>query len=42
MHLEPVILSKLDNIHPLLSFYMGNNTPYRQEFIINNLVLVED
>lgn len=42
MRLEPVILSKLDTIHQLLSFYMGNNTPERQEFIINNLVLVED
>ncbi|MCX7862615.1 MAG: type IIA DNA topoisomerase subunit B [Bacteroidales bacterium] len=42
MRLEPVILSKLDTIHQLLSFYMGNNTPKRQEFIINNLVLVED
>ncbi len=42
MHLQPVILSKLDTIHPLLSFFMGNNTPERQEYIINNLVLVED
>jgi topoisomerase-4 subunit B len=42
MQLEPVILSKQDTINQLLTFYMGNNTPERQEFIINNLVLVED
>ncbi len=42
MKLEPVILSKSDTIHQLLSFYMGANTPERQDFIINNLVLVED
>lgn len=42
MRLEPVTLSKNDTIHQLLSFYMGNNTPERQDFIINNLKLVED
>lgn len=42
MRLEPVKLSKDDTINQLLSFYMGNNTPERQDFIINNLQLVED
>lgn len=42
MRLESVKLSKDDTIHQLLNFYMGNNTPERQDFIINNLQLVED
>ncbi|MGQ9846919.1 MAG: toprim domain-containing protein, partial [Bacteroidales bacterium] len=42
MRLEPVKLSKDDTINQLLLFYMGNNTPERQDFIINNLQLVED
>ncbi len=40
MRLEPVKLSKDDTINQLLLFYMGNNTPERQDFIINNLQLV--
>ncbi len=42
IRLEPVKLSKNDTIHQLLTFYMGSNTPERQDFIINNLQLVED
>lgn len=42
MRLEAVKLSKDDTINQLLLFYMGNNTPERQDFIINNLQLVED
>ncbi len=42
MRLETVKLSKDDTINQLLLFYMGNNTPERQDFIINNLQLVED
>lgn len=42
MRLEPVTLSKNDTIYSLLDFYMGNNTPERQEFIINNLIIEED
>lgn len=37
MRLEPVILKKDDHILPLLEFYMGKNTPERQDFIIDNL-----
>jgi len=37
IRLEPVILKKEDSIKQLLSFYMGKNTPERQEFIVNNL-----
>ncbi|HOE39608.1 MAG TPA: DNA topoisomerase IV subunit B [Bacteroidales bacterium] len=42
IRLEPVTLSKADQIQPLLEFYMGKNTPERQEFIINNLRIEED
>ncbi|HPF10283.1 MAG TPA: DNA topoisomerase IV subunit B [Flavobacteriaceae bacterium] len=37
MRLDPVMLDKAMSIEELLSFYMGKNTPDRQEFIINNL-----
>ncbi len=37
IRLDPVILKKEDSIKQLLSFYMGKNTPERQEFIVNNL-----
>ncbi len=37
MRLEPVIINKESPIDKLLEFYMGKNTPDRQEFIINNL-----
>jgi len=35
--LDPVMLDKTISIEELLSFYMGKNTPTRQEFIIENL-----
>lgn len=37
MRLDPVMLDKDMSIEDLLSFYMGKNTPSRQEFIIDNL-----
>ena len=37
IRLEPVILHKDSSIHDILSFYMGKNTPDRQNFIIDNL-----
>ncbi len=37
IRLDPVMLDKTMSIEELLSFYMGKNTPDRQEFIINNL-----
>ncbi|WP_339712793.1 DNA topoisomerase IV subunit B [uncultured Kriegella sp.] len=37
IRLEPVMLDKAMSIEELLNFYMGKNTPDRQEFIINNL-----
>src|SRR5690554_3840043 len=37
MRLDPVMIDKSMSIDELLSFYMGKNTPERQEFIIENL-----
>lgn len=37
IRLDPVMLDKAASIEQLLSFYMGKNTPDRQDFIINNL-----
>ncbi|MFK7050969.1 DNA topoisomerase IV subunit B [Flavobacterium columnare] len=37
IRLDPVMLDKATSIEKLLEFYMGKNTPDRQEFIIKNL-----
>lgn len=37
IRLEPVMLTKDASIDEILSYYMGKNTPARQEFIIENL-----
>ena len=37
IRLDPIMLDKEMSIEELLEFYMGKNTPSRQEFIINNL-----
>lgn len=37
IRLDPVVIDKSMSIEQLLEFYMGKNTPDRQEFIINNL-----
>jgi len=37
IRLQPVILSKDSHLVKLLEFYMGKNTPDRQDFIIDNL-----
>jgi len=42
IRLDPVTLSKTDSISGLLKFYMGTNTPERQDFIIENLRIEED
>ncbi len=42
MRLDPVLLRKDNNIRELLDFYMGKNTPERQDFIIANLKKEED
>ena len=42
IRLKPVILRKDTSIQKLLSYYMGKNTPDRQEFIIDNLRIEKD
>jgi topoisomerase IV subunit B len=42
MRLDPVSLNKDDLVNQLLPFYMGKNTPDRQDFIIENLRVEED
>lgn len=42
IRLEPVMLDKAISIEELLKFYMGKNTPDRQEFIIENLKVEVD
>ena len=37
MRLEPVLLEEGKGVKDMLTFYMGKNTPIRQEFIIKNL-----
>ncbi|MDC1024748.1 DNA topoisomerase IV subunit B [Flavobacteriales bacterium] len=42
MRLDPVIVGSEAKIQDILKYYMGKNTPQRQEFIINNLKIEED
>ena len=42
IRLDPVILSRGMTIKDVLTFYMGKNTPERQEFIIENLKVEKD
>jgi len=42
MRLEPLMLDNSTSISKLLSYYMGKNTPERQDFIIENLRVEKD
>jgi len=42
MRLEPVRMKKNDSVVGFLEFFMGKNTPDRQDFIIDNLRIEED
>lgn len=42
MRLEPVRMKKNDSLNGFLEFYMGKNTPERQDFVIENLRIEED
>jgi topoisomerase-4 subunit B len=42
IRLQPVRLKKEDDLKDILEFYMGKNTPERQDFIINRLRVEED
>jgi len=42
MRLEPVQMKKHESMTQMLEFYMGKNTPERQDFIIENLYVEKD
>jgi topoisomerase IV subunit B len=42
IRLEPVLMKKTDPYTQFLEFYMGKNTPERQDFIIENLRVEEE
>ena len=42
IRLEPVMITKDAGVQELLDFYMGKNTPGRQQFIIENLKVEKD
>ncbi len=42
IRLDRVTMRKEDLLKELLEFYMGKNTPERQSFIIENLVVEDD
>lgn len=42
MRLDPVVMKKHESVSQMLEFYMGKNTPDRQEFIIDNLYVEKD
>jgi topoisomerase-4 subunit B len=42
IRLQPVLLHKDSHLQKILEFYMGKNTPDRQEFIIENLRIEMD
>jgi len=42
IRLDPVLMKKHESVGQMLEFYMGKNTPDRQEFIIENLYVEKD
>ncbi len=42
MRLEPLMIEEKTSINKLLGYYMGKNTPERQDFIIGNLRVEKD
>jgi len=42
IRLEPVLISQDETLHSLLDYYMGKNTPERQDFIIGKLRIEKD
>ncbi|WP_167614486.1 DNA topoisomerase IV subunit B [Maribellus sediminis] len=42
MRLDPVLMKKHESVAQMLEFYMGKNTPERQDFIIDNLYVEKD
>jgi topoisomerase-4 subunit B len=42
IRLEPIVMKKHESVAQMLEFYMGKNTPERQDFIIDNLYVEKD
>jgi topoisomerase-4 subunit B len=42
IRLDPILLQKEAAVQKLLNYYMGKNTPERQQFIIENLKVEKD
>tara|TARA_Y100000385_G_C12906567_1_gene556555 strand:- start:215 stop:877 length:663 start_codon:yes stop_codon:yes gene_type:complete len=42
IRLDPVVIGKESRIQEMMSFFMGKNTPNRQQFIIENLRVEKD
>ena len=42
MRLDPVVIAEETDLDQILAYYMGKNTPSRQEFIIDNLRVEKD
>jgi topoisomerase-4 subunit B len=42
IRLDPVLMKKHESMTQMLEFYMGKNTPVRQDFIIENLYIEKD
>ncbi len=42
IRLDPVQMKKHESVSQMLSYYMGKNTPERQDFIIDNLYVEKD
>jgi topoisomerase-4 subunit B len=42
IRLDPVLINKEESIAKMLDFFMGKNTPERQDFVIENLRSVEE
>ncbi len=42
IRLDPVMMKKHESVPQMLEFYMGKNTPERQDFIIDNLYIEKD
>ena len=42
IRLEPVLMPPEGSVRKMMEYYMGKNTPVRQEFIMNNMVIEEE
>jgi topoisomerase-4 subunit B len=42
IRLDPILMKKHESVANMLEFYMGKNTPERQDFIIENLYIEKD